>query len=308
MAPIVRTVRGDVDPADLGITLCHEHVIVDAREGFADPDIYLDDPAEVAEDLREAASLGLRTVVDVTNIGMHRRPLATRQVAELSGLHVVAGAGFYHGHFLPDYVNEMGVDELTESIVREVEVGIEDSGVRAGVIGEVGGSDGGLTPTERRLFLATGQAQAISGAPVVTHTAVGLQAMDQLDLLEEGGADPTKVLVGHMDCNLDLTAHLAVAERGAFVGLDRINARKYPWDDKRVELVLGLIEHGYAGRVILSHDLSRKSRLLKNGGTGYGFILREFVPALRRAGVDDSLLHLILVENPRHLLAFTPRQ
>jgi phosphotriesterase-related protein len=137
---------------------------------------------------------------------------------------------------------------------------------------------------------------------------MGKLAMEQLDLLEEGGADPTKVLMGHMDCNLDLNAHLAVAERGAFVGLDRVGSPRFPWDDKRVELVMALSERGHAGRVILSQDLSRQSRLLRNGGSGYGYLLREFVPRLRAAGADDNLLHLLLVENPRHLLAFEPRR
>lgn len=306
MAPIVRTVRGDADPADLGITLCHEHLAIDVREGFGDPDIYLDNPEYVAEDLREAKRYGLRTVVDVTVVGMRRQPLALLQIAELARLHVLAGAGFYHGDYLPGYLEGMPAEEIARLIAGEVQVGIEDSGVRAGVIGEVGASEGGITPGERQVFLAAGQAQRQTGAPVITHTDVGKMALEQLDLLEEGGADPTKVLMGHMDCNLDLTAHLAVAERGAFVGLDRIGGPRYPWDDKRVELVLGLCERGYAGRVILSQDMSRQSRLLRNGGTGYGYVLREFVPRLRAAGLDDNLLHLILVENPRHLLAFEP--
>ena len=308
MAPIVRTVRGDVDPADLGIALCHEHLAIDLREGFRDPDIYLDNPEHVAEDLREAKQLGLRTVVDVTVAGMRRQPLALKKIAQLANLHIVAGAGFYHGQYLPDYLEGMPVDEIAAIIAQEIETGIEDSGVRAGVIGEIGTGGDAVTPTERKVFLAAGRVQRDTGAPVITHTDMGKLAMEQLDLLEEGGADPTKVLVGHMDCILDLNAHLAVAERGAFVGFDRIGSPRYPWDDKRVEMVLALSERGYAGRVILSQDMSRQSRLLRHGGSGYGYVLREFVPRLRAAGADDNLLHLLLVENPRHLLAFEPRR
>jgi phosphotriesterase-related protein len=308
MAPIVRTVQGDLDPAEIGITLCHEHLAMDAREGFNDADIYLDNAEVVAEDLKDAKQLGVKTVVDTSTVGMNRRPRDLTRIAELSGVNVVAPAGFYHGHFLPAYVNEMNVPALVDAIVKEVEEGIEDSGVRAGAIGEVGASVGRITPVEHRLFRAAGRAQRLTGACVITHTDVGKMATEQLDLLEEGGADPGRILVGHMDCNDDLKAHLAVAERGAFVGFDRIGLARFLPDEVRVRTIVGMIEHGYAGNVILSHDLARQSRLRPNGGQGYGYILREFVPMLKAAGVEDAVIQTILVDNPRRLLAFEPRR
>ncbi|MHB1414839.1 MAG: phosphotriesterase family protein [Chloroflexota bacterium] len=307
MAVLVRTVRGDIDPASVGIALCHEHLAVDAREGFNNPEIILDNPDEVAEDLLEAKQHGLRTVVDVSTIGMKRDPRALLYIAERSGLNVVAPAGFYHGHFLPDYVGKLEVAEMVATIVKEVEEGIDDTGIRAGVIGEVGASVGQITEVERRLLLASGQAQKITSACVITHTDVGKMAMEQLDLLEEGGADPTRVLMGHMDCNPNLADQAAVAQRGAFVGFDRIGLDKYLPDSARVRAIVDLVEKGYAGRIILSNDLARYTRLLRHGGRGYGYVLREFVPSLREAGLDDATIHLILVENPRNLLAFTPR-
>lgn len=308
MALIVRTVLGDVEASRIGVTLCHEHLAVDAREGFRDPDIVLDNPEEVAEDLSEAKQLGLETVVDVSTIGMQRNPLSLVRIAELTDLNVVAPAGFYHGHFLPTYVHDMEVEAIVDQVVKEVEEGIDGGEVRAGVIGEVGASVGEITPTERRLFLAAGRAQRITGAPVITHTDVGKMGTDQLDLLEEGGADPGHVLVGHMDCNPDLSAHVAVAERGAFVGFDRIGLAKYLPDAERVRTIVGLIERGHLNKVILSHDLARTSRLRRHGGKGYGYILREFVPLLREAGLDEAAIQQILVDNPRRLLGFEPRR
>ncbi|MHB1006422.1 MAG: phosphotriesterase family protein [Chloroflexota bacterium] len=308
MTKIVRTVLGDVDPAGIGITLCHEHLAMDAREGFGDPDIYLGNPDWVAEDLEEAKQHGLRTVVEVSTIGMQRRPLDFVRIAELTGLNVVAGAGFYHGHFLPAYVHALDVPAMVDMIVRDLEEGMEGTNVRAGAIGEVGASVGEITPTEQRLFLAAGQAQNLTNAAIITHTDVGKMGTDQLDLLEKGGADPGRVLVGHMDCNFDLSFHLAVARRGAFVGFDRVGLAKFGPDADRVRTIVGLIEHGFADKVILSHDLARTSRLRRNGGKGYGYIPREFVPMLRVAGVDEATVNAILVDNPRRLLAFTPRK
>lgn len=308
VALVARTVLGDVDASQLGVTLCHEHLALDAREGFRDPDIWLDNPDHVADDLLEAKQHGLRSVVDVTSIGMKREPTALVRIAELTGLNVIAPAGFYRGHFLPAYVGELEVPQLVDAIVREVEEGIDGTGVRAGVIGEVGASPGEITPVERRLFLASARAQQQTGACIIAHTDDGKMATEQLDLLEEGGADLTRVLVGHMDCTFDLSAHLAVAERGAFVGFDRIGSPRYPHDEARVGMVVALLERGHVDKVILSHDFSRQSRLLRNGGTGYGYILREFVPMLRAAGVDEAAMRTILVENPRRLLAFAPRR
>ncbi len=106
----------------------------------------------------------------------------------------------------------------------------------------------------------------------------------------------------------DLAAHLAVAARGAFVGFDRIGLRKFGPDEARARTIVGLVEAGHADKVILSHDMARRSRLLRNGGHGYGYILREFVPRLREAGVDEATVQTMLVDNPRRLLAFAPRR
>ena len=309
---IVRAVRGDIEPSELGITLCHEHLAIDMSAGFGDPDLRLADPQQVADDLAEASALGLRTVVDVTPFGTGRDAKALVRIAELTGLNVVASAGYYFGKFLPDYVAGLDEADLAERIAREVEEGLDGTGIRAGAIGEVGNSPGGITEVERKVFRAVGRAQRRTGVGVITHTDVGQLGPEQLDLLVAGGADPARVLVGHMDCTADRAAQLAVARRGAFVGFDRIGLVRgvfgpYQTDETRLRAIADLLDHGYAGQIILSHDLSRQSRLRRNGGQGYGYVLREFVPKLRQAGVDEATVQTILVDNPRRLLAFSPR-
>lgn len=310
---VVRTVQGDVDASDVGMTLCHEHLAIDVSEVFGDPDLKLDDPDMVAEDLAEAVDLGLRTVVDVTPCATGRDPKALVRIAGLAKLHVVAAAGYHFAGFLPSYVDSLEELALAERIRQEIEEGIEGTGIRAGVIGEVGNATGGIAEVERKVLRASGRAQRGTGACVITHTDYGRFGPEQLDLLEDGGADLSRVLVGHMDCTDDLGAHLAIAERGAFVGFDRIGAVRgvfgpYQTDEVRVESILRLLERGYASQVILSHDVCRRSRLRRNGGSGYGHIQRTFVPMLRRAGVDDATIQLLLVGNPRRLLAFSPRR
>ncbi len=308
MSKIVRTVDGDIQPEDLGLTLCHEHLATDVREGFGDADLILDNPEMVAEDLMEARLLGLEAVVDVTTTGMKPNPLSLLRIAELTELHIIAAAGFYHGHFLPAWVHQLSTDEMTETMVREVERGIDESGVRAGVIGEVGASVGEITATERRLFTASGRAQATTNAAVITHTDVGKMAPEILDILEAAGATPERVLMGHMDCTPNHADHLVIAKRGAFVGFDRIGLSKYVSDEVRIASIIALIEAGHADKVILSQDIARQTRLLAHGGKGYGYLLREFLPNLRQAGVDEATVQQIMVDNPRRLLAFEPRR
>ena len=310
---VVRTVRGDVDPADLGITLCHEHLIIDLSTAFGDPDLKLDDPAEVAEDLADAKALGLRTVVDVTPLGTGRDAVKLARISELAGLHVVASAGYYFGQFLPDFVAASSEADLAGRIAREVEEGIDGSTVRAGAVGEVGNSPGEITDVERKVFRAAGRAQRLTGAAVITHTDVGRFGADQLDLLEIGGADLSRVLIGHMDCTDELAAHLTVARRGAFVGFDRIGVLRgvfgpYQTDETRARLIAELVAQGHASQIILSHDIARRSRLRRHGGQGYSYILRESVPLLRQAGLDDATIRTLLIDNPRRLLAFEPRR
>ena len=306
MAAVVRTVCGDIEPSAAGVTLCHEHLWFDGVAAFGDQDLLLDSVALVADELLAARSLGLGTIVDVTPSVLGRNPAALAAIATRSKVNVVAGAGLFYGQFLPPFVAQMDVATLAEHIASEVEEGIAGGGVRAGAIGEVGNGVGGITALERKVLLATGRAQRISGAGVLTHTDMGRLGLEQLDLLEEGGADLSRVLVGHMDCNPDLPAHLAVARRGAFVGIDRIGVSVLQSDETRVRLVLSLLERGYARQVILSADIAHRSRLLANGGQGYGYTLNGFASRLRAAGVDDSTLRTILVENPRRLLSFSP--
>ena len=305
MTAIVRTVTGDVDPADVGITLFHEHISSDMSPWLRDDNFALTDASLAAEELTAARGEGLDCIVDATTSDVGRSGADLRHAARHSGVRVVAAGGLYRQLTFPTDLGDE--DALVETFIAEVTRGVDDSGVRAGVLGELGASDDGMTEDERRVFRAAAHAHVATGVPIITHTAAGVEAMAQLSLLCGLGVDAAAVAIGHLDCVDDTGLHRAVADAGAYVGIDRVGLDDHQPDDARVRFVLALVEAGHTERVLLSADTARRSRLRRWGGSGYAGVLVDFVPRLAAAGLDDTTLRTILVDNPRRFLAFAPR-
>jgi phosphotriesterase-related protein len=155
------------------------------------------------------------------------------------------------------------------------------------------------------MFEAAALAQRRTGAPISTHTSGGTHGAQQLELLLGFGADPRRILIGHLDAGAQaLGACVAVARRGAYVGIDRVGDPSQGSDDERERLVLALAERGLLDRVLLSQDVAGRSRLLAAGGSGYTAVLADFAPRLRERGLTHQQIELLLVHNPRRFLAF----
>ncbi len=303
--PGIQGVLGRLGPDELGLTQCHEHLSLDLTPAYEDG-YRLNDLAVVGDDLRQAGRAGLQTIVDVGTDDHRRSPAFLRRLAEYSGLHVVASTGFWRDGFYPAYLAAEPVERVAEHVIRDLTEGIAESGVRAGVIGEIGSSADGMSPLAEKAFRACAIAQRETGVAFITHTPEGIDALTQLDLLTSCGVDPGRILIGHVDCLDDPELHATIARRGAFVGFDRVGMLRFQSDEVRLRLVLELLGHGHGDRLILSTDLATQSRMRVRGAPGYAYLLEVFVPRMRAAGVDDATLHQILVENPRRLLTGTP--
>jgi predicted metal-dependent phosphotriesterase family hydrolase len=297
------SVSGPVAPADLGVTMPHEHTFLDTmREHRGDG--LVSDAALVTEELLEYRALGGRSIVDCTSRGLRPQPALVRQVSEASGVTIILGTGFYRHPFLDeDWFDRHSTDEVADLIVRDIREGIDGSSVRAGVIGEVG-CDRFLTPAEERSFRAAARAHHETGLTITTHAArwadVGVR---QLDLLESEGVTPQRVIVGHCDMVPDMDAHAALAERGAWVQFDSIGGEA-PY---RTRWLMGAIrrldEAGFADRLLLSQDICLTSQMRAFGGPGYGYILRELRPLLHAEGLGDAWIERVLVDNPARALS-----
>lgn len=298
----LRSVTGPIRVDDLGITMPHEHTFIDVmREDRADG--LIQDPELVASELADYAKAGGRTIVDCTSRGLRPEPTKVRGVAEATGVTILLGTGFYrHPYLDEDWFDRHSADEVADLIVRDIRVGIDASGVRAGVIGEIG-CDRYLTPAEERSFRAAARAHHETGLTITTHAARWPVGLPQLDLLASEGVAADRVIIGHADLVPDAAYHLELADRGAYVQFDNIQGGSDLHMRWLVSSIRRLDRAGHRDRILLSQDVCLTSHFKASGGPGYGYILTEFVPRLRAEGFSDDWIDAVIRQNPAAALS-----
>ena len=227
--PAVNTVLGPVEAADLGFTLSHEHVGTNAA-GLRHTYPEIIDREGIIEQstaaLQEAYVEGLRTMVDVSTFDLGRDIEMIAQVARQSGVHILVATGNHLA--VPRPFGEVSPDVIAPMYVREIEEGIEDTGVKAAVI-KVASDRGGITPPQEIVLRAAARAHLQTGAPISTHTwspdRVGEQ---QVAILEEEGVDLNRVYIGHSNDDTDLEYLLGLLDKGVWLGLDRYPGGRVP--------------------------------------------------------------------------------
>ena len=300
----VITVLGPIAPENLGITQTHEHLILDAYDHYGNYSFVIDDEDLVVEELQEYSRLGGKTVIDVTLDEIGRNPGALARIAKASGLNIIMGCSWYREFAYPPVVAEKNSNELAEILVREIEVGVGDTGIRAGIIGEIGTGRHYIKPAEERVFRASAIAQQKTGLAITTHTTRwGTLALEQIAMLLEFGADREKIIIGHLGDRIGVKHLLPVAETGVYLEVDNIGYTDYQPEWVRADNVAALCKEGFAEKVLLSEDICLLSHLKYQGGKGYGYLLETFVPMLRERGVSDEQIHMMLVDNPARVLA-----
>ena len=303
MSGEITTVLGDRDPAQIrGPALAHEHLYIDlSHEG--DPEGCVRDEEAVLGELKGARDrFGLGLVIELTCQGMGRNATVLKRLSAASGVNVVCATGFYYERFHPPYVRRSSTDELTGILLDEINNGIEDTGVRPGVIGEVGSHGPEMSAAEERCFRAAARAALASGLSMTTHAHLGVGAVGQLGVLLEEGLPPERICLGHQDLIDDPDQHRTLAEAGAYVAFDTVGKESYQPDEVRLRLLMRMLETGHEDRLLLSNDVSREAYLKNRGGFGYDHLFESFVPELRRVGVEDRTLTTILEENPKRFL------
>ena len=260
MSAMIQTVLGSISPESLGITLAHEHLIHDSSAHRVDPTVVFDDPVMMVDELTEFRDLGGRAVVELTPIEIGRDVSLLWDISRDSGLHVVAATGFYTEISYPPFVRQGSIEQIANHFVKELTQGIDDTGIRAGVIGEIGTSEGAITDNEKKVFQASAMAQERCGAPIFTHTYWGTLGLEQIALLGELGADLSRVAIGHIDSQLDFDYHQAIADSGAYLAYDCVGkthhdpefGHGFPTDVERADMLIRLIEAGYVEQLLLS--------------------------------------------------------
>ena len=308
----VNTVLGPVETADLGFTLSHEHLATNAAGILRTFPELIDRPGIIEQavaTLQEAFDEGLRTIIDVSTIDLGRDVEMMREVSQATGVKIVAATGNHLA--VPRPFEELVPEVIADLYVREIEEGIEGTGIKAGII-KVASDAGGVTPPQEIVLRAAGQAQIRTGVPISTHTWSPDRVGDrQVQVLMEEGVDMDRVYIGHSNDDSNMDYLLGLLDRGVWLGLDRFPGGRRagtPLWEQRTELAKKLIDAGRADRIMLSHDHSvPKARYgaavqeerFRYNPDGYNFITRKVLPRLKELGVSDEVIHQIMVDNPR---------
>ncbi len=301
---IIRTVLGDIHPADLGVCYGHEHVLARPPETVTDPDLTMDSESAAIKELTWFREAGGQALVEMSTSDYGRDVVGLRRVSEKTGVHIIAATGFQKERMFNEIIRSMSVQEMTDLIIREVEVGVDQTGIRAGVI-KAGTSENQITPTEDKVIRAAAQAHLATGAPISTHTQAGTMGLEQVELFTSLGVNPGHITIGHLDRNLDWDYHLKLAQTGIFLGYDHIGKTKYDPDSKRIDFILRLVAKGHGQQIVLGGDYARKSYRPSygtGGGPGLTYILWRFIPWLRSKGLDEFTIEDLLVQNPTRSL------
>ncbi|MEH7302902.1 phosphotriesterase family protein [Neobacillus drentensis] len=324
----VETVTGPIPVDKLGKTLIHEHFIFgypgfqgDVTLGPFKEEEFLEAAIAVA---RQMQSFGVQTVVDPTPNECGRDPQFLKKVSEATGLQIICATGYYYeGEGAPPYFKfrqALGTaeEEIYEMFKKEISEGIAGTGVKPGII-KLASSKDQITEYEKMFFRAAARVQKETGIVILTHTQEGTMGPDQARMLIELGADPSKIIIGHMCGNTNPEYHKEVMDQGVRIGFDRFGIQGMvgaPFDQERVATLMDLLDAGYEDQILLAHDsvniwLGRPPimneqvmKIMENWHPGH--IFENILPTLRENGVTETQIDKMLGRNAEALFTGAP--
>ena len=319
---MIDTFRGPIDAGDLGVTLMHEHVFV------LSPEIQLNWPtnwdadgavADAVTKLRELFDAGVRTIVDLTVVGLGRDIALVGRVADQVDINIVAATGLYTYDSLPHFFDYRGprfrggVDQLEDFFLHDIENGIAGTGVIPGIL-KCATDKQGVTPDVERVLRSVAKVHRRTGIPISTHTDAHTErGLEQQQIFESEGVDLSRVVIGHSGDSTDIGYLEKLLRAGSTLGMDRFGVDVYCSTEDRIDTVVTLCERGWANQLVLSHDAACHMdwfdpELLEKGAPRWNYlhISRDILPALRERGVSEDHIEAMLVEAPRRILDHGP--
>ncbi|MGI9270365.1 MAG: phosphotriesterase family protein [Woeseiaceae bacterium] len=341
----VQTVLGMIDASDLGVTLAHDHVLIDGSFMYVEPtepsqrelahqkitlqnrgwvaynwtssldNVGLQDETMAVTELKRFVAAGGRSIVDPTNIGLGRDPHALVRVARATDAHVVMGAGYYLGTTHPDDMDDKSEELITAEIVADIDQGVDETDIRAGLIGEIGCSYPWL-PNEKKSLRAAAVAQVQTGAPLMVHPGRDPRSpVEIVEIVDQAGGDLSRTIICHIDRTcLDRDWLHELASSGCYLEYDLFGnessfyppnpAVDMPSDAQRMDVILWHFENGFEKQILLSHDIASKHRLQAYGGLGYDHLITNVAPRLLARGLTQSQVDLLIIDNPARIYGF----
>ncbi|MBM4448854.1 MAG: aryldialkylphosphatase, partial [Chloroflexi bacterium] len=250
--------------------------------------------------------------------GIGRDPRGLARVSRITGLNIIMGCGYYTAPSLSPEFAAKPEGQIAEEIIRDITTGVGSTGIRAGLIGEIGCS-WPLHDNERKVLRAAAKAQQKTGACLSVHPGRNRQApFDVVDILERAGADLSRVIICHMEARVrDHEGRTQLLQKGCTLEYDLWGWEGHfptywtsdeymdlPNDTQRVYEVRQHIAEGYLNQIVMSHDICAKTRRVRYGGWGYAHILNYVLPMMRQRGITQGQIEALIIGNPRRLLTF----
>ncbi len=298
---MIRTVLGDIKKEEFGNTLAHEHFIINLDHVRHDGQSNIDTPEEVMPEILKAMEGGIEGAVEVTTIDMWRDVLKLKEISEKTHLNIVCSTGFYLSEYHPEYLDDMTAEDIAKIYEKELVEGIDDTGIKAGIIAEIASSPKEFVGHEKKILEAAGIAAARTGFAVSTHTG-RFTAMETVETLLSKGMNPDKIIIGHQDLIDDTDYHIELLKKGVNIGFDTCGKVAYQSDETRAHNIMTLIEKGYGDHIVLSNDVSRRTYFTSYGKDGYTAVMNKVVPLLKEYGIKDEDLNKLLKENIARIL------
>lgn len=329
---MISTVTGEIDENKIGITSPHEHVFIDMRmcvpqsdnlpkyfydkisignrvEVASDPyaildNALLDEKDYAIEELEYFKEWGGQTIIDCTPDEIGRNPEALRDISQKTGVNIILGCGHYYDITHPDYLRNAKIEDIAQEMINDITVGIGNTDIKAGIIGEIGTS-AIITDTERKVLTAAGIAGNETKKAIHIHTDLYTEnGFDIINTLVKEGVSPEKICIDHVDVWLRPDYIKALLDKGVFVEFDNFGKefyvsekRRFAYDLERIKLLKILIEQGYQDKILISNDICLKTMWKKYGGQGYAHILRDVLYMAKENDIDEKTYIQFLTKN-----------
>lgn len=268
----------------------------------------IDDDEVLAAELEAFAAVGGTCLVDQTPRAAGRQPERLRALSERTGVSIVCATGWYTEPYYPpaEELDRRPVSAIAGIMLDEIENGIGGTDVRPGLIGEIGASQGWVSPVEERVHRAAARAQVASGLPLATHTIHHGAGIHQMEIFDDEGVDPSRVLIGHCDTSPNLEYCLKIARWGGNVSFDNIGFQLGDHEDHVIRILGELVEAGHASQLMLSQDMGQMPELGSRGGRGLTYLAEVFRPRVEASGIDAGTWKQITETNPLRWLSVDP--
>ena len=307
----IESVTGPIDEGDLGLTLMHEHVLVDfiGASGVSRSRYDADAAFTTAlPHLKQVGTLGCRTLVECTPAYLGRDVQLLKRLSEASGVHILSNTGYYGAakdKHVPAFAFTETAEQLAARWIREAERGIDGTTIKPAFM-KIGVDEAPLSEIDAKLVRAAAMTHRETGLPIASHTGSGAAAMAELDLLDSAAVPLSAFIWVHAQSERDDAFHVRAARRGAWVEFDGISPSSLA---RHLELVQRMKGEGLLDRVLVSHDAGWYHVGEPGGGQfrPYTTLFTDFVPGLRSTGFSDAEVRQLLIENPRRALAHHPR-